>query len=92
MIPIGKREQLPTYLEQFNNGRKFYLIAERGRAQTIKSELKTATDGLKKKRPEAFGDVTEWDVKVENDENHFFQTLSATPIRSATPPAKPTGS
>ena len=90
LIPIGKREQLPTYLEQFNNGRKFYLIAERGRAQTIRSELKTATDGLKKKRPEAFGDVTEWDVKVENDENHFFQTLSATPVRSAQ--SKPSGS
>jgi hypothetical protein len=80
LVPLNKREQLPTYLEQINLGRKFYLIAEKGRAQTIKSELKTATDNLKKKMPE-FEGIVDWDVKPEIEENHFFQTLSATPIR-----------
>ena len=81
LVPINKKEQLPTYLEQINLGRKFYVVAEKGRAQTLRSELKSATDALKKKNVNGFSDINDWEVRTETEENYFFQTLSATPIR-----------
>ncbi len=88
LVPLNKKEQLPTYLEQMNHGRKFYVIAEKGRAQTIRSELKAATETLKKKDLEAFADIEDWEVKAETEENHFFQTLSATPVRGRSAPTE----
>ncbi len=79
--PLAKREQLPTYLEQYNGGMKFYAITERGKASSLRGELKTATETLKKKKVRGFEDITDWTVDVVVDENLYFQTLVATPTR-----------
>ncbi|MBL8787502.1 MAG: glycosyltransferase family 39 protein [Deltaproteobacteria bacterium] len=79
--PIGKKEQFMPYMETMNGGRKFYVITEKGKQSSIKSEAKAASDALKAKGVEGFADIKDWDVKVENDESMFFQTVSATPIR-----------
>lgn len=79
--PIAKREHFQPYMEQMNGGRKFYVITEKGRQSTIKSEAKAASDALKAKGIPGFEDIKDWEVKVENDESMFFQTVSATPIR-----------
>jgi 4-amino-4-deoxy-L-arabinose transferase-like glycosyltransferase len=79
--PIAKREHFLPYMEQINGGRKFYIITEKGRQSTIKSEAKSASDALKAKGIPGFADIKDWEVKVENDESMFFQTVSATPIR-----------
>lgn len=68
-------------MEQINGGRKFYVITEKGKQSAIKSEAKAATDTLKAKGVAGFTDIKDWEVKVENDESLFFQTVSATPIR-----------
>lgn len=79
--PIAKREHFQPYMEKMNGGRKFYVITEKGRQSTIKSEAKSASDALKAKGVPGFEDIKDWEVKVENDESMFFQTVSATPIR-----------
>lgn len=79
--PIAKREHFQPYMEQMNGGRKFYVITEKGRQSTIKTEAKSASDALKAKGVPGFEDIKDWEVKVENDESMFFQTVSATPIR-----------
>lgn len=79
--PIGKKETFLPYMEQINGGRKFYVITEKGKQSAIKSEAKAATDTLKAKGVAGFTDIKDWEVKVENDESLFFQTVSATPIR-----------
>jgi 4-amino-4-deoxy-L-arabinose transferase-like glycosyltransferase len=79
--PIAKKEHFLPYMEQMNGGRKFYVITEKGRQSTIKSEAKAATETLKGKGVAGFTDIKDWEVKVENDESMFFQTVSATPIR-----------
>jgi 4-amino-4-deoxy-L-arabinose transferase-like glycosyltransferase len=79
--PIAKKEHFLPYMEQMNGGRKFYVITEKGRQSTIKSEAKAATETLKGKGVAGFADIKDWEVKVENDESMFFQTVSATPIR-----------
>ena len=79
--PIGKKESFLPYMEQINGGRKFYVITEKGKQSSIKSEAKSATDTLKAKGVAGFTDIKDWDVKVENDESLFFQMVSATPIR-----------
>ena len=86
--PIGKRESFLPYMEQMNHGRKFYVITEKGKQSSIKSEVKSATDTLKGKKVPEFMDIKDWDVKVENDESLFFQTVSATPIRETAAPPK----
>jgi len=78
---IGKKEQFLPYMEQMNGGRKFYAITEKGKQSSIKSEAKAATETLKAKKVAGFMDIKDWEVKVENDESLFFQTVSATPIR-----------
>ena len=79
--PIGKKEQFRPYMEQTNGGRKFYVITEKGKQSAIKSQAKAVTDALKAKGVTGFTDIKDWEVKVENDESLFFQTVSATPIR-----------
>ncbi|MCC6625684.1 MAG: glycosyltransferase family 39 protein [Deltaproteobacteria bacterium] len=78
---LAKQEQLTPYLEKLNGGNKVYVIAERGKASSIKSALNNSTKALRDKGNPAFADIKDWEVKVENDENLYFQTLSATPVR-----------
>ncbi|MFO0746814.1 MAG: glycosyltransferase family 39 protein [Myxococcota bacterium] len=78
---LAKQEQLTPYLEKLNGGQKVYVIAERGKQSSIKSALNASTKTLKDKGNPSFADIKDWDVKIENDENLYFQTLSATPVR-----------
>jgi len=78
---LAKQEQLTPYLEKLNGGQKLYVIAERGKASSIKSALNNSTKTLKDKGNPSFAGIKDWEVKVENDENLYFQTLSATPVR-----------
>lgn len=80
-IPLSKREQLAPYLEQYNHGKKFYLLIERGKAAGIRSDLKAETDKLKGKGVAGFEDISDWEMKIECDENMYFQMVSATPIK-----------
>lgn len=79
--PIGKKEQFLPYMETMNGGRKFYVITEKGKESTIRSQAVSATKTLKAKKVAGFTDITDWVVKVENEESRFFQTVSATPVR-----------
>lgn len=78
---LAKQEQLTPYLEKLNGGQKVYFITERGKQSPVKSALNNSTKALRDKGNPDFADIKDWDVKIENDESLFFQTLSATPIR-----------
>lgn len=80
--PIEKKdEQFAPYLRDFNGGKKFYILIERGKTASFKSELVSESNKLKKEGVKGWTDIRDWDVKVENDENLYFQMASATPQR-----------
>jgi len=80
--PIEKKEeQFGPYLRDFNGGKKFYILIERGKTASFKSELVSESNKLKKEGVKGWTDIRDWDVQVENDENLYFQMASATPLR-----------
>lgn len=80
--PIEKKDtQFLPYLRDFNGGKKFYVLIERGKTASFRSDLKSRSDQLKRDGVAGYGDITDWEVEVVNDENFFFQMASATPIR-----------
>ena len=80
--PIEKKEsQFGPYLRDFNGGKKFYILIERGKTASFKSDLVSESNKAKKEGVKGFTDIRDWDVKVENDENLYFQMASATPIK-----------
>lgn len=80
--PIEKKEeQFEPYLRDFNGGKKFYILIERGKTASFKSSLVSISNKLKKEGVTGWTDIRDWDVEVENDENLYFQMASATPLR-----------
>ncbi|PIE19888.1 MAG: hypothetical protein CSA66_01945 [Proteobacteria bacterium] len=80
--PIAKKEpQFMPYLRDFNGGKKFYVLIERGKHSSFRSTLKSNSDKLKREGRAGWTDITDWTVNVENDENKYFQMVSATPVR-----------
>ncbi len=79
--PVEKKHQFLPYLEDYNGGKKFYLLMERGKVSAVKSELKRHTKTLKQKGVAGWSNITDWTSKIENEENQFFITVSMTPTR-----------
>lgn len=80
--PVNKEAtQFEAYLKDFNKGRTFYVLMERGKDAAWASKMNGTY--LKKLRGEAgFKDIQRFDVTRIYDENEYFILLKAVPIRS----------
>jgi 4-amino-4-deoxy-L-arabinose transferase-like glycosyltransferase/cyclophilin family peptidyl-prolyl cis-trans isomerase len=81
---IKEKTQFKPYLEERNGGKKFYALMERGNESRLKSRLNAISNQLKKAGHVNFANIKSWKTKIENDENAYFQMVSATPL-SETP-------
>lgn len=80
--PINKEKpQFMPYLEEWNKGRKFYALMERGKKAGFESKLKQYSDKLKRKGLSGWKDIKDWKVEIINDESLYFQMVMATPVR-----------
>ncbi|GMV39219.1 MAG: hypothetical protein AMXMBFR64_09350 [Myxococcales bacterium] len=79
--PVNKEAtQFEPYLKDFNKGRPFYVLMERGKDAAWASKLNGTY--LKKLRGESgFKDIQRYDVTRIYDENEYFILLKAVPIR-----------
>ena len=76
---IKEKTQFKPYLEERNGGKKFYVLMERGNESRLKSRLNAISNELRKSGHRDFASIKSWTTQVENDENAYFQMVSATP-------------
>ena len=77
---IKEKTQFKPYLEDRNGGKKFYALMERGNEARLKSRLNAISSQLRKAGHKDFASIKSWTTKIENDENAYFQMVSATPL------------
>ena len=77
---IKEKTQFKPYLEERNGGKKFYALMERGNEARLKSRLNAISSQLRRDGHRDFASIKSWKTKIENDENAYFQMVSATPL------------
>ncbi|NUN15165.1 MAG: glycosyltransferase family 39 protein [Myxococcales bacterium] len=83
LYPINKEAtQFEAYLRDFNKGRAFYVLMERGKDSGWKAKL-NSTYLKKLKTDENFKDIEKFDVENIHDENDYFIILKATPVKKS---------
>ena len=80
--PVNKEaSQFEPYLRDYNRGRTFYVLMERGKDAAWASKLNGTYLKKLKANPD-FREIRRFDVKKIHDENDYFILLKATPIRT----------
>ncbi len=92
--PINKENpQFVPYLEDFNKGRSFYVLMERGRTKGFKDKLDRASRTLRDKGVDGWQHIESWKVEVISNDNAYFVVGRATPVEDSkaarAPPTRP---
>lgn len=83
LYPINKEAtQFEAYLRDFNKGRTFYVLMERGKDSGWKAKL-NSTYLKKLKNDDNFKTIERFEVENIHDENDYFIILKATPIHKS---------
>ncbi len=71
--PINKEaKQFLPYLRDFNNGRRFYVLMERGRTGGFASKLRQQSRTLRGQKASGWLDIEDWRVEVIANDSAYF--------------------
>ncbi len=85
--PINKEaKQFEPYLREFNKGRKFYVLMERGRTGGFASKLRRASRKLRDAGQQGWKDIRDWKVDLVHNSSAYFVVGRCVPVRDG--PAK----
>ncbi|MCO4760013.1 MAG: glycosyltransferase family 39 protein [Myxococcales bacterium] len=78
--PITKEaKQFEPYLREFNKGRAFYVLMERGRTHGFRGKLNRASSKLSGQKAEGWAKIKDWNVELINNESAYFVVGRCTP-------------
>ena len=91
--PLNKATQLEPYLKDFNHGKNFYALLERGRLSGFESKVKAETKKLRDQKVAGFERIKDWDCRLIGNDSAYFELAKCMleegdPAASA-PAAKP---
>ncbi len=83
--PITKEDkQFEPYLREFNKGRAFYVLMERGRTHGFRGKLNRASTKLADQKVAGWVGIKDWRVELINNESAYFVLARCTPNRGDT--------
>ena len=89
--PINKEaKQFIPYLKDFNKGRAFYVLMERGRTSGFASKLRRESGKLRDSKAEGWSNIKDWKVELIHNSSAYFVVGKCVPVRQQkiAPPAK----
>jgi len=87
--PINKEaKQFEPYLRDFNKGRAFYVLMERGRTSGFASKLRRASRRLRDSGTSGWTDINDWKVDLVHNGSAYFVVGKCVPVRDR-PQLKP---
>ena len=88
--PINKEaKQFVPYLKDFNKGRAFYVLMERGRTSGFASKLRRESRKLRDSKAEGWGNIRDWKVELIHNSSAYFVVAKCMPQRDQRQPPKP---
>ena len=88
--PINKEaNQFVPYLRDFNKGKAFYVLMERGRTSGFAGKLRREGRKLRDSGAEGWGSIRDWKVDLVHNSSAYFVVARCVPVRDRpTPPAR----
>ena len=89
--PINKEaNQFLPYLRDFNSGKPFYVLMERGRTGGFASKLRQQSGVLRGQKAAGWVDIKDWKVEVIANDSAFFVLARCEPTMANAAADKPT--
>ncbi len=79
--PLNKATQLGPYLQELNHGKTFYVVAERGRIQSLDSKLDGESRKLRDDGVDGFGQIKEWSCENLSNDSAYFVVGKCVPVK-----------
>ena len=93
--PLNKATQLEPYLKEFNRGKNFYALLERGRLAGFESKVKAESKKLRDAKTAGFDKIKDWDCRLISNDSAYFELAKCMleegdpgDIKPSTKPAK----
>ena len=71
--PLNKATQLEPYLKEFNHGKNFYALLERGRLGGFESKVKAESKKLRDAKTPGFERIKDWDCRLISNDSAYFE-------------------
>ena len=71
--PLNKATQLEPYLKEFNRGKNFYALLERGRLSGFESKVKAESKKLRDQKVAGYEKIRDWDCELISNDSAYFE-------------------
>ena len=71
--PLNKATQLEPYLKEFNHGKNFYALLERGRLSGFESKVKAESKKLRDQKVAGYEKIRDWDCELISNDSAYFE-------------------